>query len=98
MTPETTGDDIGQRYFNVSLSERRLVVRCMIRYGLATSLPADACSLVLPGGVFAVAKDSTRDRLICDRKPQNSQESSTSGAVLRGLAASRRPETAVHSA
>ena len=32
-------------------------------------------------GVFAVTKDSTRDRLICDRRPQNSQEGSV-GRVL----------------
>ena len=61
VTPEATGDDIGQRYFNVSMSEWRLVVKRMIRCGLATALPADACPPVLSGGVFAVAKDSTTD-------------------------------------
>ena len=70
VTPEATGDDIGQRYFNVSMSEWRLVVRRMVRCGLATALPADACPPALSGGVFAVTKDSTRDRLICDRGPQ----------------------------
>ena len=82
MTPEATGDDIGQRYFNVSMSEWRLVVRRMIRCGLATSLPANACPPVLSGGVFAVAKDSTRDRLICDRRLQNSQECSVGRVLL----------------
>ena len=43
VTPGATGDDIGQRYFNVSMTERRLVVRRMVRCGLATALPADAC-------------------------------------------------------
>ena len=82
VTPEATGDDIGQRYFNVSMSEWRLVVRRMVRCGLATSLPADACPPVLSGRVFAVAKDSTRDRLICDRRPQNSQEGSVGRVLL----------------
>ena len=82
VTPEATGDDIGQRYFNVSMSEWRLVVRRMVRCGLATSLPADACPPVLSGGVFAVAKDSTRDRVICDRRPQNSQEGSVGRVLL----------------
>ena len=82
VTPELTGNDIGPRYFNVSMSEWRLVVRRMIRCGLATALPADACPPVLSGGVFAVAKDSTRDRLICDRRPQNSQEGSVGRVLL----------------
>ena len=46
---------------NVSISIWRLVVRRMIRYGLATSLPADAFSPVLPGGLFAVAGKIPRE-------------------------------------
>ena len=81
VAPKATGEEIGPRFFNVSMTEWRLVVRRMVRCGLAAAFPADACPPALSGGVFAVAKDSKRDRLICDRRPQNSQE----GSVGRGL-------------
>ena len=81
VTTEATDDDVVRRYFNVSMSEWRMVVRRMARCGLATSLSADACPTVLSGRVFAVAKDSTRDRLNYDRRPQNSQKGSV-GRVL----------------
>ena len=47
----------------------------MVRCGLAVALPSDTCPVELAGGPFAVAKDEHRDRLICDRLPQNSQAS-----------------------
>ena len=38
--PETTGEKIGQRYLNVSMTEWRLMVRRLVRCGLAVGVPA----------------------------------------------------------
>ena len=61
------------------MTEWRLVVRRLVR---CVGLLADACPLRLSGGIFAVAKDAKRDRLICDRRPQNSQEASVGRVLL----------------
>ena len=50
-TPEITGEGVGQRYLNVSMTEWRLMVRRLVRCGLAVGLPADACPPSLSGGV-----------------------------------------------
>ena len=48
----------------------------MVRCKLPVALPSDTCPVQLAGGAFAVPKDEAGDRLICDRRPQNSQKSS----------------------
>ena len=81
-SPAATDKPIAPKYFNVSMSQWRSVVRRMVRCKLAVALPSDTCSAQLAGGAFAVRKDEGRDRLICDRRPQNSQESSVSRVLL----------------
>ena len=66
----------------------------MVRCKLAVALPSDTCPVGLAGGVFAVPKDEPRDRFICDRKPQNSQESAVNR--LRRLILERPQALGVH--
>ena len=54
----------------------------MVRCKLAVALPSDTCSVQLSGGAFAVPRDEGRDRLISDRRPQNSQESAVNCVLL----------------
>ena len=68
--------------FNVSMSQWRSVVRRMVRCKLAVALPSDTCCVQLSGGAFAVPKEEARDRLICDRRPQNIQESAVNRMLL----------------
>ena len=81
-SPATTDQPIAPKYFNVSMNQWRSVVRRMVRCKLAVALPSDTCSPLLSGGAFAVRKDAGRDRLICDRRPQNSQEAAVSRVLL----------------
>ena len=57
-------------------------MRQLVRCGLAVWLPADACPLSLSGGIFTATKGAKRDRLICDRRSQNSQEASVGRVML----------------
>ena len=54
----------------------------MVTWKLAVALPSDTCPVSLSGGAFAVPKDVDRDRLISDRRPQNSQESALNRVLL----------------
>ena len=73
---------IAPSFFNVSMHQWRSVVRRTVRCKLAVALPSDTCLVQLSGGAFGVPKDDARDRLICDRRPQNSQESAVSRVLL----------------
>ena len=75
-SPAGTGKPIAPSFFNVSMPQWRSVLRRTVRCKLAVALPSDTCSVALSGGAFAVPKDEGLDRLTCDRRPQNSQESS----------------------
>ena len=81
-SPTSTGKPIAPSFFNVSMHQWRSVVRRMVRCKLAVALPSDTCSVAFSGGAFAVPKDEGRDRLISDRRPQNSQESSVNRVFL----------------
>ena len=81
-SPEATDQPIAPSHFNVSLHEWRAVVRRMVRCTLAIALPRDTGPVQLSGGAFAVPQDKTRDRLICNRRPQNSQESPVNRVLL----------------
>ena len=81
-TSECTGAEIGQRFFNVSLPEWRVVVRRLVRCGLAAALPATSCPPELSGGAFAEKKDDNRVRFICDKRSQNSLEASVGRVML----------------
>ena len=54
------------------------------------ALPSDTCLVKPSGGAFAVPKDVDRDRLICDRSPQNCQESAVSRVLLPSCPRFRR--------
>ena len=56
------------------MAEWRHALRRMHRAGLLELMPQDAARPGLTAGAFAVAKDESKDRLICDRRPQNSME------------------------
>ena len=77
-------------------------MRRMVRCKLAVTLPSDTCPVQLSGGTFAVPKEKARDRLICDRRPQNSQESAVNRVLLpsrprlRRLTSQRSEALAVH--
>ena len=62
-------------------------MRRMVRCKLAVALASDMCPVQLSGGAFAVPKDEGRDRLMCDRRPQNSEESAVSRVLLPLLSA-----------
>ena len=61
-------------HFAASQREWRKVVRRMVRYGLARSLPANTLPPRCAAGAFAVKKDEHADRLIGDRGPLNAGE------------------------
>ena len=67
-------------FFNGSMHQWRSVVRRMVRCKLAVALPSDAEPVRVAAGAFALPKD--RDRLICDRRPQNSQDSAVNRVLL----------------
>ena len=82
-SPAASGQPIAPSFFNVSMHQWRSVVRRMLRYKLAVALPRDTCPVRLAGGAFAVPKGEARGRLVCDRRPQNSQDSfSVRGCVV----------------
>ena len=56
-------------------------MRRLVRCGLA-ALPATSCPPELSGGAFAARNTTKRDRLICDKRPQNSQEASVGRVML----------------
>ena len=67
-----------RRAHRTELLQWRSMVRRMVR----CKLPGDTCTVHLSGGAFVLFKDEARDRLICDRRPQNSQESAVSRVLL----------------
>ena len=81
-SPAATGEPNAPSFFKVSMSQWRSVVRRMVRCKWAVALPSDTWPVQLSGGAFAVPKDADRDRLICDRRPQNSQEPAVSCVLL----------------
>ena len=76
--PAATDQPISQSFSKVSMHQWRSVVRRMVSCKLAVALPSDTAPVQLAAGAFAVPKDKDRDRLICDRRLQNSQESAVS--------------------
>eukprot|EP00971_Amphidinium_carterae_P187688 3725056-Amphidinium_carterae.1 len=64
----------GRSYFAASQLEWRAALRRMHRSGLLRLLPPHSCPAGSAAGAFAVTKDESKDRLIGDRRPANSQE------------------------
>ena len=72
--PEDQSGEAVRGYFPVSMPEWRASLRKMLRAGLATTLPSNTRDPSLAAGAFTVRKDVDKDRLIADRRPENSKE------------------------
>ena len=75
--PEHLWSDVVRACHRVPLEEESLLARRLLEADMATlvpeqELPRNRAGELMPGGLFCVAKNQTEDRLIFDRRPENS--------------------------
>ncbi|CAE7732232.1 osm1, partial [Symbiodinium sp. KB8] len=75
--PEHLWSDVVRACHRVPPEEESLLARRLLEADMATlvperELPRSRAGELMPGGLFCVAKNQTEDRLIFDRRPENS--------------------------
>ena len=74
LIPESEAQQLPRVAVRATLKEKLALYRNMAACGRLSPLPREQVDSALLGGLFAVGKDQSRDRLILDRRPQFSGE------------------------
>ena len=85
--PEHLWEPMVRAFHNVPADEEAGLVKKLLEHKMVelvpeSQLPHDSCGKMHPGGFFCVPKNETEDRLIYDRRPENSTMERISWAKL----------------